>query len=109
MLCFRCEHRIRFLEVSYENTYKEKKHAPRPRFECGDITNAVHSCYMFKPVQPIALEPNKNDDRPISLDLLSARVHKSEEQPDFMLDFKKFKNSIIPIWKYEKDSAKTTD
>lgn len=52
-LCFRCEHRARFLEGT-----------GRPRHECGSIEVAKFRCYMYKPVLPVILENDKNDPRP---------------------------------------------
>ena len=53
-LCYRCEHRARFLEKGW-----------RPRYECGDVTSAKYACYMFKPVQPVMLgKLNPDDPRP---------------------------------------------
>jgi len=63
-LCYRCEHRAEFLESGI-----------KARYECGSIKNAVVSCYMFLPVIPVVLEKNKNDKRPMTLNIFSARVH----------------------------------
>ena len=54
-LCFRCEHRALWLET--------KTH--RPRYECGDAQNGRYSCYMFSPVIPPVLEPDKGEKRPL--------------------------------------------
>lgn len=66
-LCFRCEHRARFLELGFA-----------PRCECGAIEQAVCSCYMYKPVLPVLLRPNEGDRRPISgmPTMLSGRAHR---------------------------------
>jgi hypothetical protein len=53
-LCFRCEWRARYYEEGHS-----------PRCECGDIDSAVCSCYMYKPVTPVILKPNQNDNRPL--------------------------------------------
>jgi len=53
-LCYRCEHRARFLETG-----------DHPRFECGMEKMASHSCYMFMPCKPIAVGPIKGEKRPI--------------------------------------------
>lgn len=52
-LCFRCEWRAK---------YCEEGHAPR--YECGQIEDVMCSCYMYKPVMPVVLKPNQNDNRP---------------------------------------------
>ena len=52
-LCYRCEHRAKFLETGIQ-----------PRCECGEINKAVYGCYMYKPVKPVVLLPDEDDDRP---------------------------------------------
>jgi len=52
-LCYRCESRAKYLELGL-----------RPRFECGEVKGAKYSCYMYKPVSPVTLKKNLNDDRP---------------------------------------------
>jgi hypothetical protein len=53
-LCFRCEHRACF----YENGYA-------PRYQCGDTSMNVVSCYMYLPVKPvICKKSDKSDIRP---------------------------------------------
>ena len=53
MLCFRCEHRAKFLEGGGQ-----------PRCECGDIEKSNIGCYMFKPCKPIIMEKQEGDPRP---------------------------------------------
>jgi len=55
MLCFRCEHRAKYLEA----TSRGDKYAPRPRSECGDINSSKIGCYMFEPCHPVVTEPPK--------------------------------------------------
>lgn len=53
-LCFRCEHRARFLEDG-----------SRPRYECGDVKSNKYVCYMYRPVLPVVLDKlDKTDKRP---------------------------------------------
>jgi len=62
-LCFRCEHRARFLEDQLAG----EKHCRRPRCECGDVSTARYSCYQFRPVSPVVLarlKPTEEDPRP---------------------------------------------
>jgi len=64
-LCFRCEHRARFMETG-----------SGPRCECQDREKAVYSCYMYMPVKPIITKRNDGDKRPqFSGYALSARSH----------------------------------
>lgn len=56
-LCYRCEHRARYLEL---NTRGNK--GPRPRHQCGDIERSVISCYMYRPVKPVVLTKDPPDD-----------------------------------------------
>ena len=61
MLCFRCEHRARFLD----DQSKKRKHCRRPRFECGEIETSKIACYMYEPTRPILMQKfPKNDPRP---------------------------------------------
>ena len=53
MLCYRCQHRVDFLEKG-----------DRPRFECGLIDQSKHACYCYEPIRPLILKPLKGDDRP---------------------------------------------
>lgn len=53
-LCYRCEHRARYLEAGR-----------RPRCECGMTDTAKYSCYMYKPVRPVVLsKTDPADPRP---------------------------------------------
>ena len=70
MLCYRCQHRVNFLE-----------NGSRPRYECGEIQSSKYICYMFKPIAPVVLTPNEGDDRPIGgPTMISARVHWADNQ-----------------------------
>jgi hypothetical protein len=44
-LCFRCEHRAKFLEEGYG-----------PRHECKDVETSKFICYCYQPVKPIVLK-----------------------------------------------------
>jgi len=64
-LCFRCEERAKFLEEGIS-----------PRCECGMVTSSKYSCYMYKPVRPVVIKKNEDDDRPqFAGAMLSARSH----------------------------------
>ena len=71
MMCFRCEHRARYLS----DLSNHKKCCHRPRHECGDIETSKYICYMFTPCLPIITTPNNPKDiRPrLSSPMLSAR------------------------------------
>jgi len=63
-LCYRCEHRARFLETG-----------ERPRYQCK-TDGAAWSCYMYKPVKPLIMARNKGDRRPMFSGIaFSARSH----------------------------------
>lgn len=51
-LCFRCEHRAKFMESGRG-----------PRSECKDSDSCVSGCYMYRPVVPVVTAPNKGDNR----------------------------------------------
>ena len=84
-LCYRCEHRAQFLE-----------NGSRPRYQCGEIGEAVHGCYMFKPVKPLVLKPRDNDHRPITLNLLSGRVEGVRVADVELADMGD--GEILPMW-----------
>ena len=54
---------------------------------------------MYKPTKPLAMEPDEGDDRPLfSGAMISARMHPSEEQPEFTARIKKVDNKYIIYW-----------
>ena len=79
-LCFRCEHRARFLETG-----------ARPRCECGDKDCSVHSCYMFTPCRPVILTRAPGyEDREVGLPaMLAPRLVASELAEDAQPRFKR--------------------
>ena len=74
MLCFRCEHRAKFLEDGHA-----------PRCECGDIESSKCGCYMYKPCLPVIVKPSEGEERPmfaapmISGRIMAVRVAKTKE------------------------------
>ncbi len=63
-LCFRCEYRAQYFESGHA-----------PRMECGLPDTCKWACFMYKPVLPVIIgRLNKRDPRPITLNILSARV-----------------------------------
>jgi hypothetical protein len=74
MLCFRCEHRAKYLEKKIKD-----KDASAPRAECYMAESCVMGCYMFQPVKPITIRPRKGDKRPMTLNIISCRVERSED------------------------------
>jgi len=86
-LCFRCEYRARFLETKRQ-----------PRFECGMIESTVMGCYMFQPVKPISIKPRNGDNRPVTLNILSARVERVEEDIELKLEAKNGLNGTLIYW-----------
>lgn len=86
-LCFRCEYRAQFLESERQ-----------PRFECGMIESSVMGCYMFQPVKPISIKPRNGDNRPVILNILSARVERVEEEIELKLEAKNGLNGILIYW-----------
>lgn len=88
-LCFRCEYRAKFLEEGHG-----------PRMECQTSESSVMGCYMFKPVKPICVKPRKGDERPLTLNIFSCRVERSEFLPEFVLDSKLYDgNNLLVYWK----------
>jgi len=80
-LCYRCEYRAQF---------KEEGHAPR--YECGE-DGAKSGCYMYKPVKPCIVLPDKNDSRPQhGPPIISSRSYYVDESPKMVLKLKKIKD-----------------
>lgn len=86
-LCFRCEWRAQFLESKRQ-----------PRFECGMIESAVMGCYMFQPVKPICIKPREGDNRPLSLNILSCRVERSDNEPTVQLSATQNEKDTLIYW-----------
>lgn len=71
MLCFRCEHRARFLDA-----VSKGEHPPRPRYECGDVLSSKYGCYMFLPCLPVLVAKDSDDPRgAFDMPMIAARVH----------------------------------
>lgn len=98
-LCFRCEFRAQYHETGYG-----------PRSECKNIFNGCWSCYMYRPVKPIALKGQEGDTRPLLGPwMISSRVVRDNDaEPDMKLDIKYCKKkSFVLYWKpKEKKSSK---
>lgn len=88
-LCHRCEWRAQ---------HRELGHAPR--YECG-TRGAVWSCYMYKPVCPIIIQKNDDDQRdmfaPYMVSARSHRVGLAEENMD--IDVMKLDSGYVMYWK----------
>lgn len=64
-LCYRCEHRARYME-----------HGHGPRCECQDFLGNKYGCYMYRPVRPVVTGVDEGDARAqFAGSLLSARAH----------------------------------
>jgi hypothetical protein len=106
MLCYRCEHRAKFLEEYSKQKLSGKTNEKiedffisRPRYECGMIESSVNSCYLFKPVKPIFIKPQDNDNRPLSLNIFSCRVEKVDDiKVELELKGEVINNSVIYYW-----------
>lgn len=111
MLCYRCEHRAKFLEEYSKQKLSGKTNEKiedffisRPRYECGMIESSVNSCYLFKPVKPIFIKPQDNDNRPLSLNTFSCRVNRIDNVK-IEVDLKQFvykDNTILLYWEPKK-------
>ena len=74
MLCFRCEHRARFLEDGV-----------RPRFECGETARSNIGCYMFTPCRPIVMSKVEGDPRSAHGGYFGARMRAERIADDCVL------------------------
>ena len=105
MLCFRCEHRARFLQAEL----MKEDYVPRPRFECGDVKQSKHSCYMFQPVKPCIIARNKLEKkifkgvRPIfGPSMISSRSH-FVRIPKLTAKIIEYEDGTILYWSPDKD------
>jgi hypothetical protein len=89
-LCYRCEHRARFLES--DGVF-------RPRCECGDIDKSSNYCYMYQPVQPVIIgKRHREDNRPLfGPPFMSARASRIRI-PELMAKVKKYLDGYMPYW-----------
>lgn len=74
VLCFRCEHRARYLQDRRGGISSPY----RPRFQCGAERSieGVYSCYMYEPTAAVQLVADEGDERPLGgLPVLRARAH----------------------------------
>jgi len=86
-LCYRCDARAEFLENGYG-----------PRYECGQVNSAKYSCYMYRPVKPVLLVRNSNDNRPQFVSYqMSARSH-ANGFTDMHLELKEADNGSCLYW-----------
>jgi hypothetical protein len=86
-LCYRCEHRAKFLEMQI-----------RPRYECGEPNRSVSSCYMFQPARPLVIKPRDGDTRPITLNLIGGRVEAVKVAENLEIGIAPHKDGLLPIW-----------
>ena len=103
MLCFRCEHRAKYLEE-----YTVNKNVYAPRAECYQTGQCVISCYLFQPVKPISIKPIDGDVRPLSLNILSCRI-KRVDAPELELTTKQTGESYIVYWQPPTDKSVNID
>jgi hypothetical protein len=91
-LCFRCEHRAKFLEDGHA-----------PRCECGDIKLSVSSCYMYIPVKPCITIPRDLERPRFGPTFISAReeFHRVPGDHEIKLRLNKFHNNEVLLL-YEK-------
>ena len=98
--CFRCEHRVKFLERKargWKDNYT-------PRCECSMESFSSHSCYMYCPVQPVVMkQEDKKDVRPFpGPPMFSARgesIRPIEPIKDnIKLSVKRLKDGMFLYW-----------
>ena len=86
-LCFRCEHRAKYLESKNG-----------PRCECKSVETSVYSCYMYTPVKPVIIAKNENDKRPQFVgSAFSARSH-GVKIADLQLSLKEYSDGNMIYW-----------
>lgn len=90
-LCFRCEHRARFFEKRV-----------RLRYECGDVEHSKIGCYMYLPVQPAVLKPDKDDKRPqFGPPIISLRSYYVRTAGEMELKLEQCKDGTVLYWGFK--------
>lgn len=86
MLCYRCQHRLEYIEsTEYEwvdDKREIKKEGRRPRLECGGIGTSKYICYMFQPIKPIIMNLADSEKE--------LKIKRSPFDPPFMSARSKF-------------------
>jgi hypothetical protein len=96
-LCFRCEHRARFVE--FNARFPNSTQAPRPRYECGEPNASKHSCYMYQPVRPVILAADTGDKRPqLGPAMIAARMHALGFPAEIKLAAIQYRDGVLPFW-----------
>jgi hypothetical protein len=86
-LCYRCEHRAAFNETKLG-----------PRYECGVVSQSVYSCYMYRPVFPVIIKPDKGEKRDIAAPIaISARCHGIAIADDLELVLTKHRGGYVML------------
>lgn len=89
-LCWRCEHRARYLEDGL-----------RPRYECGEDGRSVSCCYMYLPMRPCVVKRSEGDDRPeFGMPMIAARmdVVRVSAADEMHLRLEHVGDGVIPYW-----------
>ena len=95
-LCYRCEYRAQYLETG-----------SKPRYECGEPNFCSISCYMYRPVAPIAVKSSSGDKRPLfGMWAVSARVERIADTETLTLLAKKVKKGWLLYWVPREDKGK---
>jgi len=87
-LCYRCEHRARFLETGV-----------RPRYECGNTESSNYACYMYRPVMPVLLKKQKEDTREQFAGWAFSARSEAVGMPDMELSVKHQDGGSLLYWK----------
>lgn len=86
-LCYRCEHRAKFLETGV-----------RPRYECGEPEKSKYACYMYRPVVPMMLAPEEDDKRPIVGPAFLTCRSEAVKPADMQLIVSRHKDGFVMHW-----------
>ena len=97
-LCHRCEYRAQFFESGN-----------RPRYECGDPACNKHGCYMYRPVRPVLLKRDMDDERPqFGPWMFSSRSYFVRLAEEMELHVKQSEEGNILYWNFKETIDRTS-
>lgn len=93
-LCYRCEHRARYLEA------RGSDHPHQPRRECG-TDMSVWCCYMYQPVRPMLTRDmqQKGHMPAYGPAMLASRVEAVGPDESFELVLHQDGDGLTPYWR----------
>ena len=117
MLCYRCQHRLEYIESTEYGRENGKrvvrKEGRKPRMECGILESSKHTCYMFKPIKPIVMDVAESEKRlnikrsPFAPALFAARSSFIREAKASKMEAIGVKDGYVLRWILEEKKLET--